>query len=126
MAESLDSLLSKREQAKETEKDLTKQIISEAEKYILSALCLGLKVTDSRDMSQPSIVKAVQNLYDPRLEQRDITSALSSLVSKKILRVHRLKYDDYSLASGEFGDVPVIEYLSEAEAKKRRNESPPF
>jgi len=121
MAESLDSLLSQREQARETEKNLTFKIISEAEKYVLSAIYLASKVNSEQFVPKPIIESTIKNIYDKRIESYDITKALTNLLNNGTVRESRNrdpKPNDYGIATGEFGKVPVLEYISAAEAEK--------
>jgi len=129
MAESLDSLLSTREQARETEKNLTLKIISEAEKYVLSAIYLASQINSERFVSKSLIQTAVKNLYNSKIESSDVNQALANLVDKGTVRESKNRDprpNDYGIATGEFGKVSVIPYLSEAEAKKRRDDNLPF
>ena len=126
MLKSIDSLLSEREQVRETETNLTYKIISEAEKYVLSTIYLASKINSEHFVSVEIIRKAIKHLYNPKIESSDINQALANLIDKGT--VHESKNrdprpNDYGIATGEFGEVPVIEYISEEEAKKRKKEA---
>jgi len=114
MDESIENLLNKREEIRETEKSLTDSIINETEKYVLSTIYFASKL-DTLHPNKDVIKKGIKNLYNEKLNQGDINQALDNLVEKGILLEHKMKSphpNEYSIKSGEFRETPLIEYLT--------------
>ena len=116
------SLLGERERIEERVEEINEALVSELEKYILSAIHLGSKVIKSDDVSEPAIIRSVQELYDKRITEVDVRKTLDVLVDKKILRLSKPGRDcEYRIQKGSMSEIPLLTYISEEELSREDN-----